>query len=262
MAYLYKAKVQILVSLAYRFEVFATLLTRYIEIIAVVCLWECVYKNQDSLKGMTKEQMVTWIILAAGMSVIYSTGVQSEIRSGVVKGNIAVELLRPCSLLGLYFGQDIGAMLVRIVTCFVPTVILGGLTFGMLLPVSGMNFVLCLLSLAAGYLIIWLLYAMLGVLAFWTMELGNMQWGLSTIISIFSGNMIPLYFFPESVQKVLAWLPFRYTYQAPLELYIGKISWQEGLGQIGIQILWICLLAGVLALLWKRVQKNVLVQGG
>ncbi len=261
-AYLYKAKMQILVSLTYRFEVFATLLTRYIEVVAVVFLWECVYKSQDTLKGMTKEQMITWIILAAGMSVLYTTGVQNEIRIGVVKGNIAVELLRPCNLLGLYFSQDMGAFLVRIVTGFVPTVILGGLTFGMMMPVSTMNLVLSLVSLVAGYMIIWLLFALIGVFTFWAMELGNMTWGLQTIISIFSGNLIPLYFFPESVQGVLRWLPFQYTYQAPLALYVGKITWEEGLQQIGVQILWIVLLTIVLNLLWKRIRKNILVQGG
>lgn len=261
-AYIYKAKTQILVELTYRFEVFATLIARYIQIVAVVFLWECVYKQKNELQGMTKDQMITWIILAAGLSVAYSTHVQSYIRNGVWQGNIAVDFLRPCSFMGMYLAQDIGSALVNVILRLVPTVALGGLTFHMLMPASAENAILCVVSILAGYLIIWLLFALIGVITFWAMELGDMEWTLWTVISIFSGNLIPLYFFPESLQKVLAWLPFQYTYQTPLALYIGKISWQEGLDQIVVQLVWIAILTAALKLLWSRMQKNILIQGG
>ena len=261
-AYLYKAKTQILVGLTYRFEVFATLLARYIQIVATVFLWQCVYAAKPSIKGMTKEQMITWTILAAGLSVIFTTQVQNNIRKGVVKGDIAVELIRPCNLMGMYFAQDAGSMVVNILMRFIPTVLLGGITFGIMLPVSGANFILCMISIVAGYVIMWLLFAITGAFAFWAMELGNLTWAVSTLISILSGNLVPLYFFPEPMQRVLAWLPFQYTYQTPLALYVGKITWAEGIEQIFIQLLWIVLLFGVLSFLWSKIRKNILVQGG
>ena len=45
--YLYKMKMQILVQLSYRFEVFATLAARYVQIVATVFLWDCVYPETD-----------------------------------------------------------------------------------------------------------------------------------------------------------------------------------------------------------------------
>ena len=261
-AYIYKAKTQILVELTYRFEVFATLLARYIQIVAVVFLWECVYRQKSELKGMTKEQMITWIILATGLTIAYSTHVQSYIRNGVWQGNIAVDFLRPCSFMGMYLAQDIGSAITNVILRFVPTVVLGGISFHMLAPASLENGLLCIVSVLAGYLIIWLLFALIGVITFWAMELGDMEWTLWTLISILSGNLIPIYFFPQSIQNVLAWLPFQYTYQTPLALYIGKISWQEGLRQISIQLVWIVILAVGLKLLWNKMRKNILIQGG
>lgn len=261
-AYIFKAKVQILVGITYRFEVFVTLLARYMQIVATVFLWQCVYANKDTMKGMSKEQMITWTILAAGLSVLFTTQVQNNIRKGVVKGDIAVELIRPCNLMGMYFAQDIGGTIVSLVMSFVPTVLLGGLTFGIMLPTSAPNAILCVISVGAGFVITWLLFAITGAFAFWAMELGNLSWAMSTLISILSGNLVPLYFFPEYMQNILEWLPFQYTYQTPLSLYIGKITWKEGLEQIGIQILWIAFLYVILALMWKKIRKNILVQGG
>ena len=261
-AYFYKAKTQILVGLTYRFEVFATLLTKYIQIVATVFLWQCVYASKSSIKGMSEQQMITWTIMAAGLSIIFTTQVQNNIRRGVVKGDIAVELIRPCNLMGMYFAQDFGSMVVNLIMRFVPTVFLGGITFSIMLPPNKENFILCLISVVAGYVITWLLFAITGAFAFWAMELGNLTWTVSTLISILSGNLVPLYFFPESIQRVLAWLPFQYTYQTPLSLYIGKITWEQGIEQIGIQLLWIIVLFGVLSFLWSKIKNNILVQGG
>jgi ABC-2 type transport system permease protein len=83
-----------------------------------------------------------------------------------------------------------------------------------------------------------------------------------TIVSILSGSLIPIWFFPEGVQKVLAYLPFQYTYQTPLGLYIGKITVSEGLLQILIQFVWIVILGGLTIIAWRRARRNVLIQGG
>ena len=94
--YLYKMKMQILVQLSYRFEVFATLAARYVQIVATVFLWDCVYRGRQQINGFTQKQMVAWSILSAGISTIYICDVQGMIQKGVREGSVAMELIRPC----------------------------------------------------------------------------------------------------------------------------------------------------------------------
>lgn len=74
--------------------------------------------------------------------------------------------------------------------------------------------------------------------------------------------MIPLWLFPDVVQNVSRYLPFQYTYQAPLEIYIGRIPPSGALPVLLIQAVWIVGLTVVLALIWRRAQARVIVQGG
>jgi ABC-2 type transport system permease protein len=83
-----------------------------------------------------------------------------------------------------------------------------------------------------------------------------------SIVRVLSGSIVPLWFFPESVQTVSKFLPFQYTYQTPLGIYIGNIGTREALAAMGIQFIWIAVLFMLLAAGWKRTKTKTLIQGG
>jgi ABC-2 type transport system permease protein len=61
---------------------------------------------------------------------------------------------------------------------------------------------------------------------------------------------------------VLSALPFVYIYQLPLSIYIGRGDRSEHIAQLGIQSVWLVILAAVFFLAQDRVTKKVMVQGG
>lgn len=262
MAYLYKLKLQIQVGLTYRFEVFASIVTRFILILANVFLWNCVYSDQQNISGVGRGQMITYSVLSACLGVMYSCGIEGSLNKDVREGNIALLLMKPLHLLGAYFAEDIGNIVVKTVSVSLPIFLLGILILPVQLPVSFQVFPFMLISYLFGFLILWLLSALVGMFAFVTMELGNMGVVKNTIVAILSGSMIPLWFFPAKFEKMLMMTPFPYTYQLPLGLYIGRIGIQEGLRQICIQMIWLLLLGGCVTLAWKKASNKVLIQGG
>jgi ABC-2 type transport system permease protein len=261
-AYLYKAKMKMLVSISYKFEVFATIITRFVLMMTSIFLWQCVYKGRSTIDGLAQNQMITYSILSICLAAFFRCGVQDTISRGVRNGNIAIDFLRPYQLLGAFFAEDIGEIIISVFNRALPLLLLGWLFFGLDAPVGGLPFLLFLSSAVLGLLILWFLSALIGMFSFWTMELGNMGVVKDTIVSILSGSMIPIWFFPEGVQKVLAYLPFQYTYQTPLGLYIGKITVAEGFRQMLIQLVWIVILGSLTILAWNHAKRNVMIQGG
>lgn len=71
MAYLYKIKLQMQVYLTYRFEVFASIATHFILILANVFLWNCVYSDQKNISGVGRGQMITYSVLSSCLAVMY-----------------------------------------------------------------------------------------------------------------------------------------------------------------------------------------------
>lgn len=262
MAYIYKVKLSIQVYLTYRFEVVANIVTRIILIIANLFLWNSVYSEKTILSGVGKEQMITYSVLSVCLSIMYQCGVQNSLNNDIREGNIAILLMRPYHLLGAYLAEDIGSIIVKTISISFPVLILSFLFLPMKLLTSIHLFAIIFISYILGFLILWLLSALVGLFAFVTMELGNMGVVKDAIVSILSGSMVPLWFFPDKVENVLMLTPFPYTYQLPLGLYIGQIEIQEGLRQIGIQCLWLVMIGIFVKIAWKKVQIKVLIQGG
>lgn len=262
MAYLYKLKLQMQVNLTYRFEVFAGILTRFILVVANIFLWKCVYAGQGDIEGLGQNQMITYSVLSACLSVMFSCNVQNTMNNDVRNGNIAVLLMKPYNLICAYFAEDIGTILVKTLNVAVPVLFLCMIIFPVSGPASLMVLPLVLVSYILGLLILWLLSALVGMFTFVTMELGNMGVVKDTIVIILSGSMIPIWFFPEAAESFLMKTPFPYTYQTPLGLYIGRIGIQEGIQQISIQIFWVFLFGMATVYTWRKVQDKVMIQGG
>lgn len=255
-------KMKALVGFTYRFEVVMIVLTRLIVMVASVYLWNSAYAGATELEGLSKNQMITYAVLAIVLSSLFYTEVENGISTAIRRGSIAVQFLRPADVLAMYFSEDIGLLLTNLLLRCIPLLLCGILLFGMSAPVSITALLLFLLSIALSYLIIWLLSAITSMITFWAMFLGQMGAVRIVVVNILSGMLIPIWFFPPVLQEILKYLPFQYTYQTPLGMYIGRIGLSDGLFQIGVQCFWIGFLFLILKGIWKRAQRHVLVQGG
>ncbi len=261
-AFRYLIKMKILVGFTYRFEVVMVVLTRLVVMVASVYLWNSAYANQTELEGLVHSQMITYAVLAIVLSSLFQTEVENEISSGIYRGSIAVQFLRPVDVLTMFFCGDLGLLFTNMLLRAAPLLVCGVLFFGMAAPVSAAALLLFLLSIVFSYLILWLLAAITSMVTFWAMFLGQIGAVRGVVVSIFSGMLIPIWFFPPVLQDILRFLPFQYTYQTPLGIYIGRIRITEGLCQIGIQCFWVVFLFLILRAVWKRAQRHLLVQGG
>ena len=82
------------------------------------------------------------------------------------------------------------------------------------------------------------------------------------ICDFFSGNIVPLPFFPEGFRQFSELLPFSSTANVPIRIYTGDLAGREMVVLMLMQVFWIVALVGVGKLLeWKEL-KTVVVQGG
>ena len=83
-----------------------------------------------------------------------------------------------------------------------------------------------------------------------------------SVVFLFSGIIVPLPLFPDWMQPILNAMPFRGLMDVPFRLYLGQMSWHEGLPALVQQWVWV---AGLLLLgrwLLAMGVKRLVVQGG
>jgi ABC-2 type transport system permease protein len=96
------------------------------------------------------------------------------------------------------------------------------------------------LSLIFAFLISFCFDYFIGLIAFYTESV----WGLSItkeiVITVFSGALIPLQFFPEAIRKVLLILPFQAIYHTPLMMVTRPgLGIDTYLPMLAVQLIWV-----------------------
>lgn len=260
--YLYIAKLKVLSALAYRFDVISSVMIQGLVVIATSFFWMAVYGDRQSALGVTKEQMLTYTVMSALLACIFTANVEDRVIQSVRKGSVALDMLKPVSVFGMYLAEDIGAVAVAFCQNALPLLLISSLLIQVPVPSSGVNFLLFILSAALSYLINWLITACFSMISFFVISIGPLHQTKNIFIRILSGSIIPLWFFPESLQGVLRFLPFMYIYQLPLSIYIGKLGLPDILAQTGLQAAWLIILFVLFRAIQKKVFSNVLIQGG
>ena len=101
------------------------------------------------------------------------------------------------------------------------------------------------------WLIGFLIQAIFGMLAFWLEQSDGLFGVWFTVWMLFSGYLAPLAMFPEPIQKVLWFLPFRGMLAFPVELLGGFLRPEDAWFDLGVQVFWVGVLWVVAMRLWK-----------
>jgi ABC-2 type transport system permease protein len=264
-AYGYLIKMRMLTAIAYRFDVWIGMVGDVIMLAASVYIWKAAYGGDALGSGASivgLNSMISYTVISVLMAAVFSTGVQDKIYHQVREGNIALDFIRPLSLLGIYLSEDLGSMVSSLMNKAVPLVLMASLLFGFPMPVNAGAAALFIVSCLLSFIILWLMSAMVGLVAFWVAELGNLGMVKDALVRVLSGSLVPLWFFPGWLQQISEWLPFQYTYQLPISIYIGMTKPAEALQSMGVQAVWITLLGALLAWIWSHARSKVMVQGG
>jgi ABC-2 type transport system permease protein len=100
------------------------------------------------------------------------------------------------------------------------------------------------------------------LIAFWLTRI-DAPWGLYvTAQSFLGGALAPLDLLPVSLQALAYVTPFRWVFNFPVEVLIGKVSWNELWSGILAQCLWIAVSLLALRLLWPAALKRYAAVGG
>lgn len=260
--YFHVFKTQIIRSMTYKFEVYGNILMQTIIMIATAFFWKALFINSDSVQGVNVDTMLVYTVVSSMISVVLSTNVERRITTSVQKGTIAIDMMRPVNVFGIFLAEDIATMIALFFQNLLPIFVIGSIFIKLPVPSSGFNLVLFLVSLFMAFWINWLLAGMFGMISFWAINMDALIQVKKHLIRLLSGSIIPLWFFPEGIRSVLECLPFAYLYQLPLNIYVGKQDVNGLIQGLLVQVLWLCGLFIAFFALQKRVTGKVMIQGG
>ena len=248
-------------KMAYRLDFFMGIINTAITIAVYLCIYRALYGNASEVDGISYSMVATNFVITLGLSSAFRYNemfLQDKIRDG----SISNEFLKPVSFTLRLLAENIGEGAFKILFHFIPALLFTLLYTKLCPPQSVLNLIVMFCSVVLGYLILWLISFIIQTWSFWLFSV----WGIITIknvfVNILAGTLLPLWFMPETLKKIIAITPFESIYFTPVRIYLGELSGLEIVSALAVQIIWIAILGVIAKVFWKKGTKKLVVQGG
>ena len=253
--------------MAYRVNFFLRILIDVFRMFIVYYLWKAIFENSQNpvLGGFTEEQMIIYIFISLITARVIDNNLDVAMGFEVKSGIIAMNLIKPLNYKLTLFFKALGEVFFNIFVISIPMwigiVVIRFATLGEIPP--NITTILCyVVSTLLGFIIMFFFNFCFGLLSFYVTNL----WGIVNLkgasIMFLSGQLIPLVFFPEWVQKLLQFIPFGSVNYVPVMIYLEKINGSAIVTAFAIQIIWVFVLWFLSVQLWNRAVKRLVVLGG
>lgn len=250
--------------LVYRNQVWSGMFGDLVFIFARIAIWTSLYTTMGtaSVDGVTLPQMITYALLAGPVLFWDYQRLLYEVGETVKSGDIAIYLLKPLHYPGYLLANHFGNFAFELLIMTLPVVVIVALTFGILPPASLFHGLAFLAYWALSFAMLFVLVTLLGLAAFWLMTAQSLDWFFNAIMTLLSGGLVPLWFFPGWLAAIAGHLPFAWVCYYPAAVYLGQIDPAGALLYFGIGLVWLLGLGLGLAALWSKARHRLIVQGG
>lgn len=186
-----------------------------------------------------------------------ATSIMQDIKSGTVE----VLLSKPINYLSYRMWWQLGAGLYPFFVAVVLGTIALVVAVGIPASMSSWFFVGTLsIVFILGIILSLLVYAVVGLLAFWIEDIKPLYWIVDKAVMILGGSYLPVALFPKVMYQIAIWSPFGASQFVTHTVYD---TWRTGYAEmIGIQVFWIVILGIIVSYMFGRAHKKVSVNGG
>lgn len=249
--------------LAFRLRYYTGIITYLINVTVYFFIWRAVFANATgSIAGFSLSQILTYVSVGWILRSFYWNTIDQEMAYEVIDGKIAMDLIKPVSVQWMWLARAMGESAFRLILLTAPTAIIVTLLFPVLPPASKLNFALFLVAAIGSFFIMGALNFIIGTCAIPLTSILALIRAKFWLIELLSGLLIPLSFFPRSLQIISSCLPFEHIANTPLQIYLGRLSLTETLRLLAIEYFWVAALLFLGHLWWQRATRKITIHGG
>lgn len=248
--------------MAYAKAMWFDIVSTLVSIFIYYFLWQIAFHERNELAKFTVTEMTTYVILSKVLASQFAGGINSHFALWIYEGTIGTELTRPVSIFMILATRRGGEFLFYVLFKALPIFLI---SFGLLQgagPYSFLSFLLFLLSILISVGIMFYVEVLVGIGSFYTLTYHALGFTKRALMDLLSGGVVPLFLFPEVLEKVLNFLPFAGMVSIPINIFLGKYGIQTSLFYIALQCFWMIILYQIAHGCYKKSIRKVVVQGG
>ena len=227
-----------------------------------VMIFEAFFLSSTASQPMELADVITYIWLGQAFLVVLPWNGDRDLQAMVRSGGVTYELLRPMNLYNAWYWRAIALRTAPTLLRSIPLLTVAALFFELRAPASlasGLAFAIAMIGAVA---ISAAFTNLLNIALLWTTSGEGLTYLAPGVVAIFSGNIVPLPFFPDWAQTAIRLLPFSGIIDSPFRLYVGHIPPSDLWLVVLHQLAWTIALVAFGKWLMARGLRRIEIQGG
>ncbi len=210
-------------------------------------LWYAMFKvgGATEVAGMTYADLLQYTWISLMFTQIRGGDHDFELQEMIRSGGLSTYLLRPCGVVEFVWLRGVAPKL------FIAGVgLVVGMIIGTAYGLSPVHLAVGMIFAVLGNIIHYQLSASLASVAFWWEEGYSLLMVKNMLVSLLSGELLPLTLFPKNWQWVWENTPFYLFVFAPVQIAQGKWSASQITSHLGIACFWLVIGWSLIRMSW------------
>jgi ABC-2 type transport system permease protein len=247
----------------YRLAMVAGLLTNIVfGFIRASILFAAVKSAGGQLAGYTAGTISSYVWLSQGLLGALEISGRADIGDRIRTGDVAIDFTRPVDLQTWHLAEDVGRAAYTLLPRGLPSVLVGALTVGLIMPATALPYVLGVISVLLAVVISFYCRYAVNVLGFWLLDTRGARTLYLVTSSFLAGLYVPVGLFPGWLTTVAYCTPFPAILQLPINVLSGHDSGALAVRDVALQICWVVVTCLVGRVLTHAGRTKLVVQGG
>ncbi|MFC7548341.1 ABC transporter permease [Plantactinospora sp. GCM10030261] len=213
--------------------------------------------------GYDARQLVTYVWVGQGMFALLGLWGWTELADRIRSGDVVSDLLRPVPPVVSYLATDLGRAGYALLTRFLPPLLAAPLFFDVYLPHRWWTGPLFAVSALVAIVIGFSCRYLVNAAAYWLYDVRGPMILWLVVSSALAGLAFPLRFLPEPLMLAV-WVatPLAGLFQTPLDVVVERDPPAVQFGLVAGQLAWAVVMLLVCAVVQRRAERRLVVQGG
>jgi ABC-2 type transport system permease protein len=244
------------VQLQYRASGMIWMIGGILEPTIYLVVWATVAEGQGgSAGGYSANDFASYFITQMFVSHFTFSWIMHEFQFRIQQGGFNMLLLRPIHPIHSDIADNLAYKLVMLVVLLPAAPVLAYL-FEPRFDISWWAALLFVPALVLAFAIRFLFEWSLALAAFWTTRINAVNQTYFALHAFLSGRVAPMAVLPAFLQTIAVALPFYWMLAFPVELLLGRLTLDEAIRGLGIQLVWVGVAGAVLFALWRVAVKR------
>jgi ABC-2 type transport system permease protein len=229
----------------------------YVIVISVLGgLWRVGAAATGSIAGYSAAALTWYIATSEAVTIPLNSRMIADVSDDIVSGGIAVELLRPISVVGLRVADQVGRTLPRIGACAAIGCAMSWWLVGAPPNVAALFLAVPSMVLAVALNVV--AQHCFAALAFWLRHTGASWFLYQKLVFMLGGMLLPIQVLPSALRRVAMGTPFPSMAYAPARLASGHLD----ASLLLIQLVWLVVLSALGVAIFALGERRLQVVGG